>query len=63
MAKKLYTYCMSKPYAWAKGTAQDIRVTVKKVALEFALCNNADIAEVMEAVNTVSDMIGGRYTC
>lgn len=60
MAKKLYTYCMSKPYAWAKGTAQDIRVTVKKVALEFALCNNADIAEAMEAVDTVTQMIGGR---
>ena len=61
MAKKLYTYCMSKPYAWAKGTAADIRVTVKKVALEFALCNNADIAETMEAVDTVSEMIGGKY--
>ena len=63
MASKLYTYCLSKPYAWAKGTTADIRVAVKKVALEFALCNNADIAEVMETVNVVSEMIGGRYTC
>lgn len=60
MAKKLYTYCMSKPYAWAKGTAQDIRVTVKKVALEFALTNDADIEEAMEAVDIVTQMIGGR---
>lgn len=60
MASKLYTYCLSKPYAWANGTAQDIRVAVKKVALEFALTNNADIAEVMETVNTVTEMIGGR---
>lgn len=60
MAKKLYTYCLSKPYAWAKGTAQDIRITVKKVALEFALEMGEDITEAITAVDVVTQMIGGR---
>lgn len=60
MATKLYSYCLSKPYAWAKGTAQDIRVTVKKVALEFALEMGEDITEAITAVDAVTQMIGGR---
>jgi len=60
MASKLYTYCMSKPYAWAKGTTADIRVTVKKVALEFALEMGEDITEAITAVDVVTQMIGGR---
>lgn len=60
MAKKLYIYCMSKPYAWAKGTTADIRVTVKKVALEFALEMGEDITEAITAVDVVTQMIGGR---
>lgn len=60
MAAKLYSYCLSKPYAWAKGTTADIRVTVKKVALEFALEMGEDITEAITAVDTVTQMIGGR---
>ena len=60
MANKLYTYCMSKPYAWTKGTTADIRVTVKKVALEFALEMCEDITEAITAVDVVTQMIGGR---
>lgn len=60
MAAKLYSYCLSKPYAWTKGTAQDIRVTVKKVALEFALEMGEDITEAITAVDAVTQMIGGR---
>ena len=63
MASKLYTYCLSKPYAWAKGTTADIMVAVKKVALEFALETGEDITEAITAVDTVTQMIGGRYTC
>lgn len=60
MAAKLYSYCLSKPYAWAKGTTADIRVTVKKVALEFALETGEDITEAITAVDVVTQMIGGR---
>lgn len=60
MAAKLYSYCLSKPYAWAKGTTADIRVTVKKVALEFALEMGEDITEAITAVDAVTQMIGGR---
>lgn len=60
MAAKLYTYCLSKPYSWTKGTAQDIRVAVKKVALEFALETGEDITEAITAVDAVTQMIGGR---
>ena len=60
MAAKLYSYCMSKPYAWTKGNAEDVRITVKKTALNFALEMGEDITEVFNVVDTVTKMIGGK---
>lgn len=60
MAAKLYSYCMSKPYAWAKGNTEDVRITVKKTALNFALEMGEDITEVFDVVDTVTKMIGGK---
>ena len=57
MASKLYAYCMSKPYEWAKGNPEDVRVAVKKTALNLALENGEDITEVMNAVEEVASMI------
>ena len=60
MAAKLYSYCLSKPYAWVKGNAEDVRIAVKKVALNFAIDMGEDITEVFDVVDTVTKMIGGK---
>lgn len=57
MARKLYDYCISKPYAWAKGNMEDVRIIVKKTALNFALDMGEDITEVFAAVDAVTEMI------
>lgn len=59
MANKIYNYCMSKPYDWT-GRRSEIKTTVKKTALVFALDNGEDLDEVFGAVEEVTDMIIGR---
>ena len=57
MASKLYTYCLSRPYAWARAKPEDIRVTVKKTALNFAMETGEDITEAIETADEVTRMI------
>lgn len=63
MEKKLYIYCLSRPYAWARAKPEDIRVTVKKTALNFAMETGEDITEAIEATNEVTRMIVEGYSC
>ena len=57
MAKKLYDYCLTRPYAWSKAKLDDVRITVKKTALNFAIDMGEDITEVFAAVDAVTEMI------
>ena len=57
MARKLYDYCLAKPYAWSKANSDDVRITVKKVALNFAIDMGEDITETMAVVDEVTSMI------
>lgn len=57
MANRVYAYCMSKPYRWEKANRDDIRITVKKTALNFALDNGEDLDEVFDTVDAVTEMI------
>ena len=57
MAKKLYDYCLTKPYAWFKANSEDVRIIVKKTALNFAIDMGEDITEAFAAVDAVAEMI------
>lgn len=57
MASKLYSYCMSRPYAWARAKPEDVYILVKKTALNFAMETGEDITEAIETTDEVTRMI------
>lgn len=63
MASKLYSYCMSRPYAWARAKPEDVYILVKKTALNFAMETGEDITEAIETTNEVTKMIVEGYSC
>lgn len=58
MVKRIYDYCLARPYF--KGNADVDIISVRKTALNFAIDNGEDITEVMETVPAVYQMIKGR---
>ena len=59
MAKKIYNYCMAKPYFRNMRMTErnDIYWAVKKTALIFALDEHENLNSVMAEVNAVTEMI------